>query len=160
MSAVYIDTDPSQAVAPPAPGRTVTDQLLSYINTARAGQGLPAYTMLPGLVASAQLHNQVMAGGCGLSHQCPGELNFAARISAQGVLWTKAAENIAFGGPVPDTLSAVLTQATERIDSMLAETPPNDGHRRNLLSSALRHVGIDVYRDAGGTVWMTQDFTD
>ena len=34
------------------------------------------------------------------------------------------------------------------------------GHRLNILSSAFRHVGIAVYLDSSGTVWMTQDFSN
>jgi uncharacterized protein YkwD len=44
--------------------------------------------------------------------------------------------------------------------SMLDETPPNDGHRQNILSSSFHHIGIAVYRDGSGTVWMTQDFSN
>jgi uncharacterized protein YkwD len=43
---------------------------------------------------------------------------------------------------------------------MLAEQPPNDGHRLNILSSSFSHVGITVSRDSQGTVWMTQDFSN
>jgi uncharacterized protein YkwD len=43
---------------------------------------------------------------------------------------------------------------------MLAEQPPNDGHRQNILSRSFRFVGITVTRDSSGTVWMTQDFSN
>jgi uncharacterized protein YkwD len=43
--------------------------------------------------------------------------------------------------------------------SMLDEQPPNDGHRMNILSSTFTHIGIAVYRDSSGTVWLTQDFS-
>jgi uncharacterized protein YkwD len=43
---------------------------------------------------------------------------------------------------------------------MLAEKPPDDGHRLNILSSAFHHIGIAVYRSSAGTVWMTQDFSN
>jgi uncharacterized protein YkwD len=43
---------------------------------------------------------------------------------------------------------------------MLAEKPPDDGHRRNIMSSAFHHIGIAVYRDNSGIVWMTQDFSN
>ena len=45
-------------------------------------------------------------------------------------------------------------------NSMLAEKPPNDGHRRNILINGFHHIGISVFRDSSGTVWMTQDFSD
>jgi uncharacterized protein YkwD len=43
---------------------------------------------------------------------------------------------------------------------MLNEQPPDDGHRLNILSATFTHIGIAVYRDGSGTVWLTQDFGD
>jgi uncharacterized protein YkwD len=51
-------------------------------------------------------------------------------------------------------MAAGLTQ------SMLNEQPPDDGHRLNILSSTFTHIGIAVYRDGSGTVWLTQDFSN
>jgi Cysteine-rich secretory protein family len=42
---------------------------------------------------------------------------------------------------------------------MINERPPDDGHRLNILSSKFTHIGIAVYRDGSGTVWLTQDFS-
>jgi uncharacterized protein YkwD len=43
--------------------------------------------------------------------------------------------------------------------SMLGETPPNDGHRQNILSSTFTMVGVDVYLDqTHGRLWLTEDF--
>jgi uncharacterized protein YkwD len=50
--------------------------------------------------------------------------------------------------------------ATGLTQSMLNERPPDDGHRLNILSGSFTHVGIAVYRDGSGTVWMTQDFSN
>jgi uncharacterized protein YkwD len=44
--------------------------------------------------------------------------------------------------------------------AMLNERPPDDGHRKNILSSAFHHIGIAISRDRHGTVWMTQDFSN
>jgi uncharacterized protein YkwD len=44
--------------------------------------------------------------------------------------------------------------------NMLAEQPPDDGHRKNILSGEFRHIGIAIHRDGRGTVWMTQDFSN
>ena len=43
---------------------------------------------------------------------------------------------------------------------MLNEKPPDDGHRKNILSSSFTHIGIAVFRDSSGTVWLTQDFSN
>ncbi len=150
--------------APPA-GQTASldaaaQQVLALINQARAQAGLPAYTVLAGLDTSAGRHNAVMAAGCGLSHQCPGEPALGARETAAGVHWTAAGENIGEGGPVADTEAAIAQLAVGLTQSMLAEKPPDDGHRRSILSSAFTHIGIAVYRDSSGTVWLTQDFAN
>jgi uncharacterized protein YkwD len=144
----------------PAGQSAAAQQVLALINQARAQARLPAYTISSGLDTSAARHTSVMAGGCGLSHQCPGEPDLGARESAAGVHWTAAGENIGEGGPVADTSAAIARMAVGLTQSMLAEKPPDDGHRLNILSSAFTHAGISVYRDSSGTVWMTQDFSN
>ena len=149
------------ASTPPAPGLpAAAQQVLALINQARSQAGLAAYTVSPGLDTSAARHTTVMADGCGLSHQCPGEPDLGARETAAGVTWTAAGENIGEGGPVADTTAAIAQMAVGLTQSMLDEKPPDDGHRLNILSSAFTHAGISVFRDSSGTVWMTQDFSN
>jgi uncharacterized protein YkwD len=160
----------SQAAAPassPASGGTSgaqggapAGQVLALINQARAAAGLPALTVTAGLDASSSAHNSLMAGGCGLSHQCPGEPALGNRETAAGVGWTAAGENIGEGGPVAGTAAAIAQMAVGLTQSMLDEKPPDDGHRLNILSSTFTHIGIAVYRDGAGTVWLTQDFSN
>ncbi len=133
-------------------------QVLDLINKARAAQGLPAYTLLAGLTRSATDHNQLMASGCGMSHQCPGEPPIGDRESADGVHWSSAGENIGDGGPMADTPQEIAKMAVGLTQSMLDEKPPDDGHRRNILSPDYRYIGIAVQRDSSGSVWLTQDF--
>jgi uncharacterized protein YkwD len=135
-------------------------QVLALINQARSAAGLPALTVTSGLDASSSAHNLRMAGGCGLSHQCPGEPALGARETAAGVGWTAAGENIGEGGPVADTTAAIAQMAVGLTQSMLNEQPPDDGHRLNILSSTFTDIGIAVHRDASGTVWLTQDFSN
>jgi hypothetical protein len=72
-----------------------------------------------------------MAGGCGLTHQGPGEPAIGARETAAGMDWTGAGENIGDGGPVPDTTAAMAQMAVTLTQDMLDEQPPDDGHRLN-----------------------------
>ncbi|HEY7260651.1 MAG TPA: CAP domain-containing protein [Trebonia sp.] len=154
----------ASAAAPGGPpatqGGTPAAQVLALINQARSAAGLPALTISSGLQASSSAHNMRMAGGCGLSHQCPGEPALGDRETAAGVHWTAAGENIGDGGPVADTDAAIAQMAVGLTQSMLNEQPPDDGHRLNILSSTFTHIGIAVYRDSSGTVWLTQDFSD
>ncbi len=133
--------------------------MLALINQARASAGLPPLTATSGLDASASGHNLKMAEGCGLTHDCPGEPAIGPRETAAGVDWTAAGENIGEGGPVADTPAAMAQMAVALTQAMLNERPPDDGHRLNILSSTFTHIGIAVYRDPSGTVWMTQDFS-
>jgi uncharacterized protein YkwD len=151
----------SSAASPPAAqGGAPAAQVLTLINQARSAVGLPALTITAGLDASSSAHNLRMADGCGLSHQCPGEPALGQRETDAGVDWTAAGENIGEGSPVADTSTAIAQMAVGLTQSMLNEQPPDDGHRLNILSSTFTHIGIAVYRDSSGTVWLTQDFSN
>jgi uncharacterized protein YkwD len=148
------------ATTRPALAQPAVQQVLKLISNARARAGLPGYTLTAGLRRSSRRHNNVMADGCGLSHQCPGELPLGARETAAGVPWATAGENIGEGGPVADTSAAITQMALTLTRDMLGEKPPGDGHRLNLLNPAFHHIGIAIYRDRSGTVWLTQDFAN
>ena len=151
------------ATTAPTTGTSSSDavqQVLALINSNRTAQGLAPYTLDSGLNTSAAAHNSVMASGCGLSHQCPGEAAFGDREIAAGVHWTSAGENIGEGGGVADTDAAKATSAVGLTQMMLDEKAPDDGHRKNILSSSFTRVGIAVLRDSSGTVWLTQDFAN
>ncbi|MFI7599807.1 CAP domain-containing protein [Actinoplanes sp. NPDC049681] len=142
---------------PPATSGSILDRVLAHINAARNDEGLPALTLDESLSKASALHNQLMIDGCGLNHQCPGESGIGDRFSAQGVSWRSAGENIGFGS-AGGSDSQIVEAADGLTDSMLAEVPPNDGHRKNLLSKSFKRIGLSVVRDSKGVVWMTQDF--
>jgi uncharacterized protein YkwD len=153
---------PASAPAGTGPSQqgTPADQVLALINQARSQNGLPALTFSSGLNTSASQHNLLMAQGCGLSHQCAGEPAIGDRETAAGVHWTSAGENIGEEGPISDDTSAIAQAAVALTQDMLNEQPPDDGHRKNILSSSFAHIGIAVYRASSGTVWLTQDFSN
>ncbi|MEV4350584.1 CAP domain-containing protein [Actinoplanes sp. NPDC049596] len=147
---------PTATTVPDTSG-SVVEQVLAHINAARQAEGLGALTIDENLSKAAALHTQLMIDGCGLSHQCSGEAGLGDRFSAQGVKWSSAGENIGFGSSGASD-SAKVNAANGLTDSMLAETPPNDGHRKNLLNSSFKRIGLSVVRDSKGITWMTQDF--
>jgi uncharacterized protein YkwD len=134
--------------------------VLALINQARSSAGLAPLTMTAGLETSSSAHNSLMAAGCGLSHQCPGEPALGARETAAGVHWTAAGENIGEGGPVANTPTAIAQMAVTLTQDMLNEQPPDDGHRLNILSTSFTHIGIAVLRAPNGTAYLTQDFSN
>jgi uncharacterized protein YkwD len=148
-----------KAAAAPKTGDAVLDAVLAHINEARAGAGLGALTLDTSLSKASALHNQLMIGGCGLSHQCSGEQGLGERFSAQGVKWNSAGENIGFGSS-GSSAADMIKAANGLTDSMLAEVPPNDGHRKNLLNTGFKRIGLSIVRDSKGITWMTQDFVN
>ena len=153
-------SNPPPAPQPPQPGSLtdVAQALLDQINAWRAADGKSPLTMASGLIASAHQHNLRMSAGCGMNHQCPDEASLGARISAEGISWRAVAENIAWHSSVSS--GGVLAAAKGLNESMHNETPPDDGHRRNMLNDAYHRIGIDVIRDANGQVWLTEDFAN
>ncbi|MCY1137097.1 CAP domain-containing protein [Actinoplanes sp. Pm04-4] len=161
-------TPPPASTAPPAttapvttppPASSVIDQVLAHINAARTANNLTPLTLNANLTNASQAHNALMVGGCGLSHQCPGEAGLGERFTAAGVSWNSAGENIGQGNASNNDAS-IVAAANGLTDLMLAETPPNDGHRRNLLNPNFKRVGLAVTRGADGRVWFTQDFVN
>jgi uncharacterized protein YkwD len=129
--------------------------VLRMLNAERAAHHLPALSSSPALVSGARLHNITMAQANLLSHQLPGEAVFSTRIAQAGVPWHAAAENVGW-------TTAKTTAGADGLQSaMYNEVAPNDGHRRKILSSSVRFVGIDVLIDARtGKLWLTEDFAD
>lgn len=127
--------------------------MVSAINAARAQQGLRALAVSTGLQSSAHTHNLAMAAANEMSHQLPGEPDFGTRETNAGVHWSSAGENIGWTSEMTQA-GALGIEA-----SMLGETPPNDGHRKNILSASFTVVGVDIYLDqAHGKLWLTEDF--
>ncbi len=136
----------------------LAQQLFNQINSDRAAEGLPAYTWNNTLAKGAYQHNVTMTTtGCGLEHQCPNEPDPCQRVTNEGVTWTACGENIGYTSPYPDAWTAIK----QKIEGgMLAEKPPDDGHRQNLLSRSFHQVGVAVLFDTKGVAWVTEDFTN
>jgi uncharacterized protein YkwD len=156
--------NPSVTTSGSQAGGTAEDQqlaqrLFKQINQDRAANGFPALAWEPKLEGSAGKHDLVMAGGCGLMHQCANEPDVGTRISNQGLQWQTVGENIGEGGPVL-TNDADWNMVMMLHQGMMAEKPPDDGHRRNLLSPDFHRIGISIYVDAKNTLWLTEDFAN
>jgi len=137
------------------PELTLADQwLFDALNTERLAHGRPALRWDPRLHTSACLHNTVMANADTLSHQLTGESGLGARVTAQGVHWSIAAENI---GWYTDLSGSGIPAATWINTDMMNEGPGGD-HYDNIMSPA-NYVGVSVVLDSvHGKVWVTEDF--
>jgi uncharacterized protein YkwD len=132
---------------------SVGNAVLKALNAERKAHHLKALSMDGHLMLSARRHDLTMSHYNKMSHQLPHESFFATRISAAGYKWHAAGENIGWN-------SRISTAGVLQLETMMYnEKAPNDGHRRNILSSAYKNVGIDVYVDRPHhKVWLTTDF--
>jgi uncharacterized protein YkwD len=129
------------------------DAVLSELNSERAKHGLQALKMNSKLVSAAHEHNLAMAKADTLSHQLKGEAALASRVSAAGYRWSAVGENVAYNGRRSEDGVLAVQKA------MYNEEPPNDGHRKNILSKTYVDVGIDVISDSvHDKVWLVTDF--
>ena len=127
--------------------------VFGLINHDRAAMGLLAYSWSNALAGGAHLHNLRMMAYGQLSHQCPGEAGLGTRLTNDGIVWGAAGENIGWSN-YPNPQQGVFMNH----QSMMAEKPPDDGHRQNILSTSFNLAAIDVLVDVHQNVWLTEDF--
>jgi uncharacterized protein YkwD len=139
----------------PDPAWSIYDsqQVVNLINQQRAANHLPALRVSSQLTTAAHNHGWQMAHQDMLSHQCPGEANLGARITATGYTWRAIGENIG-------VVSGYSTASVESLELMMYnEKPPNAPHRALILSSTYRDIGVNDYQDGTHHVsWLTIDF--
>jgi uncharacterized protein YkwD len=144
--------------SPGARGATKTEASIANvvfkaINHDRASNGLAPLSWCPELANSARQHDLAMAKAGTLAHQLDGEAGLGERENEQGVSWSEAGENIGYDG------SLSVNGALELHQLMMAEQPPDDGHRQNILSQDFDVVGVDILLDPrNGVLWLTEDF--
>jgi uncharacterized protein YkwD len=149
---------PISGLPAPPPGASAAEQqlaqvVLQAVNADRAAAGLPPLAWSAGLGRSARQHDLAMAAANTLSHQLPGEPALGTRESQQGIRWSWAGENIGY------TTDRSTAGALGIDRAMMAEQPPDDGHRRNILTTSGNVIGIDVVLDAAHRrLWLTEDF--
>ena len=140
---------------PPAPAFNAEQtSSLQLLNEARAANGEPPLVLDATISRASQSHAEEMAQYNYLGHtnragQAPWD-----RMRAVGVSFGTAGENVgrATDGGAEGVIRAMF-------DMMMAETPPDDGHRVNILDGRFRRVGVGVARAGGMLYWVT-DFAD
>ncbi len=126
---------------------------LNAVNQARKAAGVAPLTIDSRIRSEALQHSADMT--CyGFGHFVPPGTTPASRMAAVGVSFTWQGENIGEAGEGTD-----LQKTQWLFNIMMAEKPPNDGHRQNILSPNFTRTGIGIYVENGsGTLWMTEDF--
>jgi uncharacterized protein YkwD len=147
---------PSHGSGPgnPSGSAAIAQAVFQAINNSRAAAGLPALQWSAALAGGAHQHNLRMAAADQLSHQLPGEPAIGTRITQDGIHWTWCGENIGY------TSQNTTSGALGLHQMMMAEQPPNDGHRKNILSTNFTMVGVDILIDSNHRLWLTEDFAN
>jgi uncharacterized protein YkwD len=136
----------------------VRAQLIDLLDEHRRAQGLGPFGIDPRAEAAAQSHALDMARSGVLRHVDPDGRTPFDRYHAQGGHARYYAENVAWYG-LADQSRAALAGAIDKLDAqMMAERPPDDGHRANIVSPLYDSVGIGIAVGPNG-IYLTEDFS-
>lgn len=133
-----------------APSDSHVAYALNAINASRATKGLPPYTLDPSMSSCALRHSQDCfncAGGQGANFG-----NCAHKDFMNGDTCGGGGENQGWGGPGDQD------QAFQSVHDGMMSEGPGGGHYDNLMSTTFTSVGIGLYLDPAGQVWITEEF--
>jgi len=123
--------------------RSDSEQILALANQARAQAGVGRLAWDPALAAAALAHCRRMAQEGPIAHRYGGEEDVSGRAAQAGAHFSTIEENVAIG-PSPEAIHE--------------EWMHSPGHRRNLLSPDVDHVGIAVVA-ARGVLYAVADYS-
>ena len=143
---------PAMAAEPCAPNMTATASTLCLVNAERAARDLRPLQLDTRLNRAARGHSQDMVAKRYFAHDSQSGARFSARIARTGWMSGRAkwsvGENIAWGSG---------SQAAPT--SIVAAWMRSAGHRKNILSSRFRVIGIGIASGApvgaGGATYTT-----
>jgi uncharacterized protein YkwD len=132
----------SPTIAPPPPPEgvspTIAADFVWAIEVERTTRGLPGLVPDMALAATAQL----WSGGMALFDTLVEDRQYATTIATSDPAWRAAAENVGEGS------------STQAIEAAFMASPP---HRANILGD-YTHVGVGVFVDGAGRIWVTERF--
>jgi uncharacterized protein YkwD len=150
-----VSAPPSEAVedevvanpAPPADTSALASEIFRLVNEQRAAYGLPPLAWNATLAQAAQLHADdcYVRGWCG--HTGSDGASYKTRIIRAGYDPVRWSECWAWYG-TPEMAVAMW----------MDEVPPNDPHRRTILSDYLVEVGVGVVPGNGHGYYFIADF--
>ena len=131
---------------PGYPGEVFPDEavgaVLKLVNEERAKAGLPALTLHAGATRAAQQRAREIEAA--FSHTRPDGSNFTTALTAAGVIYRAAGENIAYG--------------QKSAGQVMQDWMNSAGHRANIMNGNFTSIGIGHYKSAAGVDYWTQLF--
>lgn len=113
------------------------------LNQDRSANGMPALTLDPVLCELARLKSRDMHEKNYFAHTSPTYGSASQMLKTFGYSFNAVGENIAHHATVEKSQAAFMSST---------------GHRRNILSKSWTKVGIGVWKDSQGFVYVTQLF--
>ena len=117
--------------------------LLNLLNQERIAQGLSPLTLDAELSRIARIKSADMRDNHYFAHESPTYGRVSNMLKTFGYSFSGAGENIAHHATTEKAHAAFMS---------------SDGHRRNILSSAWKKVGLGIVYDANGYVYVTEVF--
>jgi hypothetical protein len=142
---------------PSVPEDPVKKAVFQQINVDRAAHGLPpvAWDEAASRVADVFTAAQIREGTRG--HFLLDGFPPYARTGLAGIFGMGAENSVAWRTMGSGFQESPLDLALEGQASMLAEKPPDDGHRRTILDPLVTHVGVG-WAQGGGDFRMAEEF--
>lgn len=126
---------------------TTTDayvqQVIRLVNEERASAGLAPLTESAAVSKAAAVRAKETTQS--FSHTRPDGSGFSTVLKQNGISFTTAGENIAYGQRSPQEVMNTWMNSS--------------GHRANILSSSYTTIGVGCYQGSNGTLYWTQLFT-
>jgi len=134
------------AGAAPGPATRVEAAITARINAIRREHGLPPLRSIAAVAAVARAHSRRMSGGRFFAHRDPAVGDVADRLTAAGLGYRAAGENIAEVRGARDPAGMI-------VDGWMR----SPGHRANILRGIFTETGVGAWDD-GETLYVTQVF--
>lgn len=120
-------------------------EILNLVNAERKKAGVAPLTLSEELNRSATVKSKDMANQNYFSHTSPTYGGLTQLLSAQGIRYSYAGENIAMGQRGPEAVMNAWMNSS--------------GHRANILNSNFTQLGVGYAANKNGTPYWTQHFT-
>lgn len=148
---------PREAMRTGNPAPAIRARLIDQINAHRRSYGLAPLALDRVAQRAAQFQADDMENNGVMRHQDSDGRTPMARYAAFGGRASLYGENVAFYSDTATELDTAW-HAVAKLDSMMmAEKPPSDGHRENILSPDYKAVGIGVAVGPNG-MYIAEDF--
>ena len=119
-------------------------EILNLVNEERQKAGLSPLTLSEELSRTASVKSKDMASQNYFSHTSPAYGGLTQLLSAQGIQYSYAGENIAMGQNSPEAVMRAWMNSS--------------GHRANILNANFTRLGVGYAENTNGTPYWTQHF--